>query len=72
MRHDPEANADWDMANYITVLKLGYNDHGDIHVKIVAANALKMLKILFDHGIVTSAIKERAADEDDVYLIVLA
>ena len=72
LKDDPEANADWDMANYIAVTKLGYNDHGDVHVKIVAANALKMLKILFEHGIATSVIKERAGDEDDVYLIVLA
>jgi len=72
LRSDPEANADWDMANYIAVTKLGYNDHGDVHVKIVAANALKMLKILFKHGVATSVIKERAGDEDDVYLIVLA
>jgi len=44
LRTDSEVNADWDMSNYITVAKLGYNDHGDIHMKIVAANALKMLK----------------------------
>jgi len=72
LRDDPEVNADWDMANYIAVAKLGFNDHGDIHVKIVAANALKMLKILLDNGILTSVIKERAGDEDDVHLIVLA
>ena len=72
LRDDPEANADWDMANYIAVAKLGYNDHGDTHVKIVAANALKMLRLLFDNGVLTSAIKERAGDEDDAHLIVLA
>jgi len=72
LRDDPEANADWDLANYIAVSKLGYNDHGDVHVKIVAANALKMLKILFEHGILTSVVKEKAGEEDDVYLIVLA
>jgi len=72
LRDDPEVNADWDMANYIAVSKLGFNDHGDIHVKLVAANALKMLRILLDNGILTSVIKERAGDEDDVHLIVLA
>jgi len=71
LRDDPEANADWDMANYIAVAKLGYNDHGDIHVKIVAANALKMLKLLLDNGILPSVIKERAGNEDDAHLIVL-
>lgn len=72
LREDVEAKADWDMANYIAVAKLKYNDHGEIHAKIVAANALKMLKLLLDNGVSTSVMKERAGDEDDVYLIVLA
>jgi hypothetical protein len=72
LREDVEAKADWDMANYIAVAKLKYNDHGEIHAKIVAANALKMLKLLLDNGVPTSVMKEKAGDEDDVYLIVLA
>jgi metal-dependent HD superfamily phosphatase/phosphodiesterase len=72
LRSDSEAKADWDMSNYIAVSKLKYNDHGEVHAKIVAANALKMLRLLLDSGVSTSTIKERAGDEDDVYLIVLA
>jgi len=71
LKDDPEVNADWDMSNYIAVAKLGYNDHGEIHAKIVAANALKMLKLLLEHGIMPSVVKERAGDEDDANLIVL-
>lgn len=71
LRDDPEVNADWDMANYIAVAKLKYNDHGEVHAKIVAANALKMLRLLLDNGVLTSVIKERSGDEDDDYLIVL-
>jgi len=72
MRDDPEVNADWDMANYIAVAKLKYNDHGEIHAKIVAANALKMLRLLLEHGITPDVVRERAGDEDDAHLIVLA
>ena len=71
LRNDPEVNADWDMSNYIAVAKLGFNDHGDIHMKIVAANALKMLKILLENGVSTSIIEEKAGDEDDAFLVVL-
>jgi metal-dependent HD superfamily phosphatase/phosphodiesterase len=71
LKDDPEVNADWDMSNYIAVAKLGYNDHGEVHAKIVAANALKMLKLLLEHGIMPSVIKERTGDEDDAHLIVL-
>jgi hypothetical protein len=72
LKNDHEVHADWDMANYIAVSKLKYNDHGDIHAKIVAANALKMLRLLFDNGVMTSIMKEKAGDEDDVCLVVLA
>jgi metal-dependent HD superfamily phosphatase/phosphodiesterase len=27
LKNDPEVNADWDMANFIAVSKLKYNDH---------------------------------------------
>jgi metal-dependent HD superfamily phosphatase/phosphodiesterase len=72
LKDDPEVNADWDMANFIAVSKLKYNDHGEVHAKIVAANALKMLRLLLDNGVLPSVIKERAGDVDDAYLIVLA
>jgi metal-dependent HD superfamily phosphatase/phosphodiesterase len=72
LREDVEAKADWDMANHIAVAKLKYNDHGEIHAKIVAANALKMLKLPLDNSVSTSVMKEKAGDEDDVHLIVLA
>ena len=72
LKDDPELNADWDMANYIAVSKLKYNDHGEVHAKIVAANALKMLRLLLDSGVLPSIMKERAGDEDDAFLVVLA
>ncbi len=71
LRNDPEVNADWDIANYIAVNRMQFNDHGDVHVKIVAASALKMLKLLLEGGVTPGAIKDRAADEDDVHLIVM-
>jgi len=72
MQIDPEVNANWDMSNYIAVTKLNYNDHGDVHMKIVAANALKMLKLLYEHGVVGDLVKDRAGDQDDDFLVVLA
>jgi len=71
LKTDSEVKADWDMANYIAVSKLSYNDHGEVHAKIVAANALKMLKLLLNNSTPTSTLKEKAGDEDDVHLIVL-
>jgi metal-dependent HD superfamily phosphatase/phosphodiesterase len=72
MQQDAEVNADWDMSNYIAVAKLHFNDHGEIHMKIVAANALRMLRLLDQSGVVGDLVKEKAGDIDDDYLVVLA
>ena len=52
---------DWDMSNYIAVTKLHFNDHGEVHAKIVAAGALTMLKLLIEDGVQTSMVRENAA-----------
>ena len=72
MGQDAEVNADWDMSNYIAVNKLHFNDHGEIHMKIVTANALKMLKLLDESGVVGDIVKAKAGDIDDEFLVVLA
>lgn len=59
LKDDAEVNADWDMADYIAVAKLKYNDHGEVHAKIVAANALKMLDLLLEAGVLPDIMKEQ-------------
>ncbi|UCH02754.1 MAG: phosphohydrolase [Candidatus Bathyarchaeota archaeon] len=79
---DPFISSLWDMSDYIAVTKMGYNAHGDIHAKIVAANALKMLDLLLKVGVqpdINTILKETTesgnpianGDEDDAHLIVL-
>jgi len=69
---DPEVRADWDLANFIAVKKLKYNDHGEVHAKIVCASALKMLDLLIERGITPDFVKEGGGDIDDDHLIVLS
>lgn len=69
---DEETRANWDMANFIAVEKLKYNDHGEVHAKIVTANALKMFQILIEKGIETDYMKYGGGDADDVALILIA
>jgi metal-dependent HD superfamily phosphatase/phosphodiesterase len=75
-------SAQWDMSDYIVVTKMNYNAHGDIHAKVVASNALKMLDLLIDAGIqpdIVNAKKQtqpsgevvESGDIDDAHLIVL-
>ena len=57
VRNDPYMTAQWDMADYIAVTKMGYNAHGDIHAKIDTANALTMLTLLLDAGVQPDIMK---------------
>ena len=70
--NDPEVRADWDLANFIAVKKLKYNDHGEVHAKIVCASALKMLDLLIEREITPDFVKEGGGDIDDDHLIVLS
>ena len=48
---DPEVGAHWEMADYMTVVKMGFNDHGETHAKIATAYALAILSLLLKAGI---------------------
>jgi metal-dependent HD superfamily phosphatase/phosphodiesterase len=69
---DPEMRANWDMGDYIAVSKLQYNDHGEIHAKIVAASAVEMLSLLLEAGVQPDVISSGAGDEDDAFMVVTA
>ncbi|MEM3050369.1 MAG: HD domain-containing protein, partial [Thermoplasmata archaeon] len=70
---DEETNTLLNLANYIAVRKLGYNDHGPIHARIVAANGLKLLKIILGSSEVKlDSMNGLGMSEDDAHLIVLA
>jgi metal-dependent HD superfamily phosphatase/phosphodiesterase len=58
---DSEARGHWDMANYITVRKLGYNDHGRVHALLTGAASVTILQLL-ESGV---------GDLDDAFLTVL-
>ncbi|MCD6481449.1 MAG: phosphohydrolase [Thermoplasmata archaeon] len=70
--NDEEVRANWDVANFIAVKKLKYNDHGEVHAKIVAANALKMYQLLVESGIKTDFVEYGGGDEEDAALILLS
>lgn len=60
LQSDEEIKAIHDYANNVSITRLGLNDHGPVHMKMVCYNALKMLRILHDAGISTSLEKESA------------
>lgn len=68
---DPEAIALWDLANYTTVGKLGYNDHGPLHARLTGATAVRILDLLMASGQVPDVILMELGDHDDSTLVVL-
>ena len=61
----------WRCSNIMTVDRMGYNDHGPVHVKIVANIALRILRILIKNGVVPSVVKNYGLTNDDAENIVL-
>jgi hypothetical protein len=73
LQSDSELNTLLNLANFIAVRKLGYNDHGPIHARIVAANGIKLLKIVLESKrIEVDSMKALGMTEDDAHLIVIA
>jgi hypothetical protein len=70
---DPRMTAHWGMANYLTVGRLNYNDHGPIHARVTAAYAMQLTRYLMDDARThMDVIASGAGDADDVMLVVLA
>lgn len=69
---DPEVRANWDMADYLTVAKMSYNDHGEVHARLVAANAVQIYDLLQQVRIVPDVVRSGAGDEDDACAVIVA
>ncbi len=62
-----------DYANTVSISRLGLNDHGPVHMKIVCYNALKMLYLLHEAGVKTSLETESAGSfADSISAVILA
>ena len=62
-----------DYANNVSIKRLGYNDHGPVHMRQVAINTIKMLTLLHEAGIKTSIETEEIGSfEDSLCAIVMA
>ena len=62
---DPLIHQYHSYGNAVSVRRLGYNDHGPVHARIVTYNALKILQMLHKHGIETSLEREEVGTFED-------
>ena len=70
---DQEVSALQEYANTVSIMRLGYNDHGPVHMRKVTANALTILRLLHDAGIqLTLEREELGGYEDSTVAVLLA
>lgn len=70
---DEELQEMQEYANNVSIRRLGFNDHGPVHMRQVAGNAIKMLNILHEMGIKTSLEEEEIGTfEDSMCAVILA
>lgn len=73
VKEDIELQTFWRCSNVMAINRMGYTDHGPIHVKIVANSALRLLRILVKSGVVPNIVKDyNLTNEDAEVVVVLA
>jgi len=73
VQKDEELKTLLEMSNVTAVNRMRINDHGSVHVKIVANSSLLILRILIKAGVVPSIVKDyKLQNEDAEVVIVLA
>ncbi len=71
LENDEEVYNLLEQANKVMVVRMGFNDHGRVHSKIVALNALKIYSILEKRKIFGNIIFEEIGDSEDVRMALL-
>jgi metal-dependent HD superfamily phosphatase/phosphodiesterase len=68
---DEEVQAAQEYANTVSIVRLGFNDHGPVHMRTVAMNAMIMLQLLKQAGVQTSLEKDGCGNFEDSLIAVL-
>jgi len=68
---DVEIQSAQEYANTVSIVRLGYNDHGPVHMRTVALNAVIMLDLLKKAGIKTSLESDGCGNFEDSLIAVM-
>lgn len=71
INRDVEIRTMWRASNVTAIERLGFNDHGPTHVKIVARLALKMLRLLVEKGHVPHIVRNYDMKVEDAEVVVV-
>jgi len=68
---DEELQSTQEYTNIVSIKRLGFNDHGPVHMRKATYNAIKMFHLLKEAGIKMNLEKESAGTSDDSLIAVL-
>lgn len=68
---DRELSQIWKCANVNAVERSGISDHGEIHIRIVANAALRIVRLLVEGGVEPSVVTHHGLTVDDAEVIVV-
>ncbi len=68
---DVEIRTLWKCSNILAIDRMGYSDHGPVHVKLVANKAVKLLRMLTAKGVEPSIVKNYGLSGEDAEVVVL-
>jgi len=70
--NDAEIQHLQEYANTVSIKRLGYNDHGPVHMRTVVSNALLMADLLHEAGVPLSLEKEECGSHEDSLIALCA
>ena len=68
---DVELHTLWQCANVNAVERAGITDHGEVHIKIVANIALKLLRMLIEADVPMGVVREHGLTSDEAEVVVV-
>ena len=68
--NDPLVGSIQNYANVVSIQRLGYNDHGPVHSRIVALNCLRIFELLQAAGVEPSIVHEQVGDSEDALVAI--
>jgi hypothetical protein len=68
---DPEARGHWDMSNYITMRKLGYNDHGRVHALLTGSASVSIQRLLVDAQVPLDTVESGVGNIEDAFVVTI-
>jgi hypothetical protein len=61
----------WTASNVTAISRMHINDHGPVHIKIIAHIALRLLRLLTEGGVTPSVVKDHHLENADAEVIVV-